>query len=261
MAASDTALGPDVFDAATCQNCGAALGGPFCAACGQKRAERFSFDDVFQRFWWVHQWLDPTVARSAARMALRPGLVAREYVLGVRKPHVHPFKLVLFAVGLLIWVLGRTEYLTAGQGELTEQMRVVEAWGRGSFTLGFFAVLGASLLVYRQRLGYNALEHVVLAAYAQFLILAANVVNLLPLLVLDASWVVRHRAASGLYMDVVEVAIVTVAFVQFFRVRVRDRDGVRVWEVGRLALAVGAFYVAKSILQYGYARLIVHFAL
>ena len=47
------------------------------------------------------------------------------------------------------------------------------------FSTGIFAIFAGSWLVYRNRLGYNAMEHAVLAVYCQILVMAALLVNLL----------------------------------------------------------------------------------
>lgn len=250
-AATGVAVRPVAVDAGyfaepVCRNCGAQLDAPFCGRCGQKKAARFGIGDLRGEVWSSLRWFEASLVRSALRLAFQPGTVAREFVLGARKCHVHPLKLLLVAVGLLIWLLGETHYLASGKEQVSAAMALVVRYSKWSFSLGIPAILVASLAVFRGRLGYNAVEHLVLAAYAQFVVIAANVLNLLPLLWLDGA-VAAHKQASILYMGVLEAAVVALAFHQFFRLDMR-RDA---W---RLALAVGLFLALKKLLLLAYGR-------
>ena len=131
----------------------------------------------------------------------------------------------------------------------------VAAWARWSFSLGLLAVLAATWTVLRRRGGYNPVEHLVLAAYVQFVVIAANVLNLLPLLVLDASrWAAPWRQAASWYMTPLELAVVAVACKQFFHLRWRG-DG---W---RIAMLLAVFFLCKKALLLAYGRLVYHVAL
>lgn len=249
MARTDQALDDAHFEQALCRNCGRARSEPHCGACGQPAVARLDLKDVWKEFWQARRLFEKSMLKGALEMVRYPGLVAREYVLGARKRHVHPLKLMLFAVGLLVIVLAKTQFLTAGQAEYSEQMKLVAAWSRWSFTLSLFAIWLTTLAVFRGRLGYNAVEHLVLAVYAQFLIIALKLVNLLPLLVLDSGWAQAWRAAAKWYVAPFELLIVAVALVQFFRLQWR-RDWLR------LAIALLLFVLLKRVLLYGYGRLI-----
>ena len=252
MAQTNAPLDAAHFEEAVCRNCGTVRSEPHCGACGQKAVARFGFIDVFNEFWQSWRLFELAFIHDALRVLYRPGLVAREYVLGARKRHVHPLKLLLFAVGLLVLLLGRTAYLTAGQASLDKAMTIVAAWSRWSFSLGLFAVLGASLLVFHRRLAYNAVEHLVLAVYAQFVVLVLNLAYLSPLLALDtARWVPAWRATSAWVMTPLELLVIALAYQQFFRLRWRA-------DAWRIALAVALAYAFKKALLFAYGRLIVH---
>ena len=234
LAATDAVVDDAHFDAPVCRNCGTPRDTPHCGACGQKAAARFALRDVWQEFWESRRLFELSFLHAALRLARAPGRVAREYVLGARKRHVHPLKLLLVAVATLVLLLGHTGYLTAGQTELSGQMQVVAAWARWSFSLGLLAVL---------------------AAYVQFVVIAANVLNLLPLLVLDASrWAAPWRQAASWYMTPLELAVVAVACKQFFHLRWRG-DG---W---RIAMLLAVFFLCKKALLLAYGRLVYHVAL
>lgn len=249
IAHSDEPIDDAHFEEAFCRNCGKPRPEPHCGSCGQKAVARLDLKDVWREFWNAWRLFEATTAKATMEMVLAPGRIAREYVLGARKRHVHPLKLLLYAVGLMLVVMHQTQWLTAGQAQYSAQMKLVAAWSRWSFTLSLFAVLVTSLLVFGRRLGYNPVEHLVLALYVQFLVVVSKLVNMLPLLALDPSWVAPWRDAAKYYMLPVEVLIVAVAFKQFFRLQWR-RDA---WRIG---LAIVVFLVLKRALQYGYGRLI-----
>lgn len=255
LADSDEPVDDAHFEAAICRNCGIERHTPHCGACGQKAVARFSLRDVWGEAWQSWRVFELSIVHAALRLVRAPGLVAREYVLGARKRHVHPLKLLLFAVALLVVVLDKTRYLTAGQAALSAQMQIVSDWARWSFSLGLFAVLIATLAVLRKRMHYNVVEHLVLAVYVQFVVIAANVLNLLPLLLLDAArWAMPWRQASAYYMTPLELLVVAVACVQFFRLDWR-RDALRI------AAVLAAFFLTKKALLFAYGRFIQQVAL
>lgn len=102
MADTDAPVDEAHFEQAVCRNCGSPRATPHCGACGQKAAARFSLRDVWQEVWQSRRWFELPFLHAALRLARAPGLAAREYVLGARKRHVHPLKLLLFAVALLV---------------------------------------------------------------------------------------------------------------------------------------------------------------
>lgn len=250
LADTDARLNDAHFEMAVCRNCGTVRSEPHCGMCGQAAVRRFSLRDVFNEFWLSWRLFELPVVHAAMRLAKSPGLVAREYVLGARKRHVHPLKLLLFAVALLMIVLNRTGYLTAGNTQLSGQMKLVADWARWSFSVGLFAILLATLLVFPKRLGYNPVEHLVLAVYVQFVVIAANVLNLLPLLWLDATlWAVPWRQAAGYYMTPLELGLVALACKQFFHLDWR-RDALRI------AAMLAVFFVTKKALLFAYGYFI-----
>lgn len=254
LAHGDEAVTDEHFAASQCRNCGAERHASFCAECGQKAVARFGIGDLWQELWQQWRVFEKTLVHAAIRLLRQPGTVAREYVLGARKRHVHPLTLLLFAVGALLVLLDRTGYLTSGQTELEGAMKVVVAWSRWSFSLGLFAVLAATWCVFRRRLGYNPVEHLVLAVYVQTLIIAANAAYLMPLLLLDTTqWVPLWRKAALWTMSPVEWAIVAIACRKFFRLDWRA-------DAWRIALALAVCVAIKKLLLIGYGRIVLYAA-
>lgn len=251
LANTDEPLTDAHFEEPVCRNCGEPCTSKFCSNCGQGMAERFTYRDVGKEIWERYRLFEMDTLRMGLRLLVRPGTVAREYVLGARKRYLHPLNLLLVAIGFLVLILNQTHYLVAGRSDLTPVMAQVEAWSQWSFSMGLFAILMSSITIFWKRLGYNIVEQAILAAYTQIAIIAVNMLNLLPLLFFNSSeWLLRHREVSGWYMSWVEVGIVALAFQQFFRVKLPSQ-----W--WRLALAVAAYYLLKKGLLLAYARLIV----
>ena len=239
------------FAAPVCRNCAAPLQAAWCGSCGQARAKRLGVSVLRSEAWQKWRWFEWAMLDAAWRIASRPGSVAREYVLGARKRHVHPLKLLLAAIGVLLLVLARANYLESAQGNAGAAIELVRRWSNWSFSLGIFAILAASLGVFGRRGGYNATEHLVLAAYCQLVVIVASTLTKLPtLLWTDPTFVATHRALSPWLLNAIGALVIGVAFTQFFALDLR-RDG------GRLALALLIYLGTKWLLLRAYAWLIV----
>jgi hypothetical protein len=91
-----------------CVTCGSALLGSYCHACGEKR--RDASDLTLRAF--AHYALeavtnaDARLYRTLRLLVTRPGLLAREYVAGRRKPYIEPLQLFLLINLLYFLTLG-----------------------------------------------------------------------------------------------------------------------------------------------------------
>lgn len=239
------------FAAPLCRNCGQPLQSPYCAVCGQKKAERFKLTTIASEAWDKVRVFDFDTLTSIGRVVVGPGRVAREFVLGARKKHVHPLKLLLIAIGVLLLVLAQSRYLDSANAELSRAMQLMQSYGQWSFSIALVAILAASNLVFWRRLGYNFTEHLVLAIYVQFLLILASILTLLPTLIWRApAFLAVHKAYSTWHLDPVALLIVGIALRQFFLLDLR-RDW---W---RLLAAVLLFAGIKWLLFQGFALLLV----
>ena len=89
---------------AACENCAAALQGPYCHACGQAahspvRSFAHAVEEVFESFWH----LDGRIFRTLRRL-LSPGALARDYLAGRRAPYVAPMRLFVILCVLTFFV-------------------------------------------------------------------------------------------------------------------------------------------------------------
>ena len=225
-ALSDVPVDDAWFAAAVCRNCDAPLAAPYCCRCGQKAARRFAWRDIVKESWERLRLFELNSLKTVGRLLLTPGSVARDYVMGRRAAHMHPLKLLVALVAALVLLLAANQYFAtyefAGRDSDVDAMaKRVMTYANWSFSLGIFAILlGAQL--FRRRLGYNFIEHVVLAIYAQSLILALIIVNMLPTLIWrDPGFVLSHKAASQYYIFALKIVVVAAAYWQFFRLRLR----------------------------------------
>lgn len=244
-----SACRPDAahFAAPVCHNCGAVLATPFCGQCGQQRARRFGLRSVGGEAWQNYRWFEFALLQAAWQLLRAPGRVAREFVLGARTRHTHPLKLLLIAIGLLLLVLNQAAYLDSRFGNVNQAMAQVKAYANWAFSLGIVAIVAASWTLLRRGQPFNFTEHLVLGVYAHFLVIAANLLNLLPTLVWRApGWLLAHKAAANLYMPAIEMLIVAIAFRQFFALQGRT-------QLLRLAAATLLFAGLKWALSRLYA--------
>ncbi|MFN7169099.1 MAG: DUF3667 domain-containing protein [Pannonibacter sp.] len=244
----------DHFDAPVCRNCSAGLTGPHCSACGQKRVRRLGLPDVSSLAWDNLRWFEGDLVRAAVRVSLMPGRVAREYVAGARKKNIHPFKIFITGVALLLLTISQTNYLSTNNSTMSKALELVQSYSKWSFSLGIPAILIATMLSF-WRAGFNSVEHLVLATYTHFAIILLSALSLTPLLIWSGPEMVKaHRALVSPWMTWIEAAVVAVAAIQFFGVqRLRDY-----WQP---FVTAGLFIVAKKALVYLYALAVIRIVL
>jgi len=89
----------------TCANCDAALGGDYCAQCGQSRSalQRPFLTLLTEALDGVLNW-DGRLMTTFRRLFARPGKIARAYIDGKRQSHTPPLRLYL-VVSLVFFAL------------------------------------------------------------------------------------------------------------------------------------------------------------
>ena len=106
-----------------CLNCGAALDGPYCRACGQRAHVHRTLGAFFHDL--VHGVLhfEGKTWRTLPLLVWNPGKLTREYIDGRRASYVSPIALFLFVVFLsfaLFSALGGSEVLGPEASALTQ---------------------------------------------------------------------------------------------------------------------------------------------
>ena len=250
------------FDAPTCRNCGAPVTTAFCPSCGQKKATRLRLRQLREETWQHWRLFELTSVRTLWQLVRRPGGVAREYVMGRRKDHMHPLKLLLVMVALMLLVLNYGQffshfgYSSRSDAQVDRMVELVRTYANWSFSTGIFATFAGSWLVFRKRLGYNAIEHAVLAVYCQILVMAALILNLLPTTLWNTpEFVSAYKDASKWYMYAVKLLIVALAFKQFFLVDLR-REWPRL--LAALLVYLAASWLLLRLFAYAILRIAQH---
>jgi hypothetical protein len=85
-----SAAPPDSGEAHACLNCGAALTGAFCAACGQPAHIHRSFLSLGHDILHGVFHFDTKLWRTLPELAFRPGRLTRRYIDGERAKFISP---------------------------------------------------------------------------------------------------------------------------------------------------------------------------
>ncbi|MDB5686093.1 MAG: hypothetical protein JWR77_682 [Rhizorhabdus sp.] len=228
VAVPDIAIETAWFEAPVCRNCGDRLDTPYCSQCGQKAAKRFAWKDIGTETWDRVRLFEIQSVRTLVALIVSPGRLAREYVMGRRSAHMHPLKLLVALVAVLVLMLAANRYFghyafSGSNGDVDRMAQRVMTYANWSFSLGIVAIFIGSWAVFRRRLGYNAIEHAVLAVYCQNIILAVIIVNLLPTLTWrNPEFILWHKAASQYYVPAIKLIVVGIAYRQFFLLKLRS---------------------------------------
>ena len=91
-----------------CLNCGAALSGPYCSACGQHAHVHRTLTSFFHDLLHGVFHLEGKIWRTLPMLAWRPGELTRSYIDGQRARFVSPIALFLFCVFAMFAVMGMT---------------------------------------------------------------------------------------------------------------------------------------------------------
>jgi hypothetical protein len=105
---ADSAAPAGNRDAAACLNCGTALTGAFCAACGQPAHIHRSFLSLGHDILHGVFHFDTKLWRTLPELVLRPGRLTRRYIDGERAKFISPMALYLLSVFLMYAVFSFT---------------------------------------------------------------------------------------------------------------------------------------------------------
>ena len=90
-----------------CLNCGQVLQPDqnFCPRCGQKTdTHRLTIPHFIHEFFHAFTHADKGLFHLLKELATKPGMVAREYVVGKRKSYFNPFNFFLIMMGLFVFL-------------------------------------------------------------------------------------------------------------------------------------------------------------
>jgi len=101
----------------TCLNCGTALIGEHCHACGQAGHVHRTLGAIGHDIAHGVLHFDGKIWRTLPMLALRPGELTRRYIAGERARFVSPMALFLFSVLLMFGVVANLPGWTLGNGD------------------------------------------------------------------------------------------------------------------------------------------------
>src|SRR6476620_2042298 len=94
-----------------CRNCGAALAGAYCHACGQSAHLHRSLLHLVEEVLHGVLHFDAKGWRTLPLLVARPGLLTRRYIDGQRMRYVSPLALFLFAVFLMFFAASFSSFV------------------------------------------------------------------------------------------------------------------------------------------------------
>ena len=114
-----------------CENCGAALSGPYCAQCGQPAIDYHrAFGSLLADAADAFLNLDERFLQSFGLLLFKPWRLTNEFIEGKRARHVHPLRVYLIASVLFFLVinfLSRDAHLEANASEDHSQLSITSA--------------------------------------------------------------------------------------------------------------------------------------
>lgn len=150
-----------------CKNCGHTLGSDdkFCAQCGQNtKTKRLKIKqirkDAIKRFFHA----DSGILYLTAALAIRPGIVAREYFAGKRKKYYEPLKYLTLTVGISALLTAYFDLMSAGGGHQNPVSAFVAEHINIIFFLSVPLAAAFSWLLFLKK-GFNYAEHLTLHAF------------------------------------------------------------------------------------------------
>lgn len=104
-----------------CMNCGAPLGGAYCAACGQEaRIDTPTVGEFVREFVQDQMALEGKLWRTLKLLLTRPGGLTLDYIAGKRQCYIRPLRLYL-ALSVVFFgvtgLVGHPDWLQTGPGE------------------------------------------------------------------------------------------------------------------------------------------------
>lgn len=110
-----TVKAPRAAEARHCENCGAALSGPYCSQCGQHHHEHpvHSFWHFMQEATEDLTHADSRLWQTVYALLLRPGFLTEEFLAGHRARYLPPVRLYLVVSVIFFLIAGLPSWLSA----------------------------------------------------------------------------------------------------------------------------------------------------
>ncbi|MCB0594806.1 MAG: DUF3667 domain-containing protein [Lewinellaceae bacterium] len=168
-----------------CKSCEATLAGPYCSQCGQKAlTERITLRYIVRSFIEALTNVEEGFWYTMRALLTKPGIVAREYLEGKRKPYYHPVRYLLILITVVtlitlasgVYDLQQNEILhlqndalglQPDESTVANQQKIQEEVKKylnlvALLTLPFVSLV--AFWLFRKR-AYNYAEHLVMIAF------------------------------------------------------------------------------------------------
>ena len=120
------------FNESACLNCGTALVGPYCSACGQQAHLHRTLVSLVHDFIAGLFNFEGKIWRTLPMLAWRPGEMTKRYIAGERARFVSPVAIYLFSVFLMFAVLNFNGTIDSGRGSVKATLAQAVADERAS---------------------------------------------------------------------------------------------------------------------------------
>jgi hypothetical protein len=183
----------------SCLNCETPFqtGQLFCARCGQKTGtRRMTLHDIGHDLLHALTHADHSVFSLVRELALRPGVVTREYVDGRRKKYFNPFSFLIIVVGVASLLMASTRFVGFA-GMPDNPVSTFLVGHLNLIILGQVPLLAMFTALLFRSARRNFAEHLVLAAYT-----SGYRSIFFTLVILPVWWVfkLRYETTVGVYV-------------------------------------------------------------
>ncbi len=209
----------------TCKNCENTFTASYCNVCGQKLAHRISMKHIWHDIVHAFTHADKGIFHLFFQLFIRPGIVAREYIVdGKRKRYFNPFQYILIVGSIAAFVAVNSHFMEntmtmmpgaeQASGRQAEFMKTAAHLQSKYFNLVILLLLpfnAFATFIWYRRLRFNYAEHLTLHT---FIGAQTSVFGMLMMFVVSAA------GKQGLYifsvMSVVSMLFQIFACKQFF---------------------------------------------
>jgi Protein of unknown function (DUF3667) len=170
----------------TCNNCKNEGNGHYCATCGQPYfVKRITIGNLLHEVLHTFTHLDKGFGYTLKELAIRPGIMQRNYLDGERSRHQKPFSMFFLSAtitGIALYLTGKAGSDASSHFDETREDVIRHYYVFIQAILLPFYAFTTWLLFRNKKLNYA--ESIVLFNYASafmfYLVILANLINLMP---------------------------------------------------------------------------------
>jgi len=203
-----------------CKNCNTRIsdGYNYCPSCGQKTdVDRLNFRELLNDIWIAFSSTDKGILLLIKHLTYKPGLVARDYVLGQRKKYFNPFNYLAIMVAIAFYFILQFEKVSIDYSQIApENIDLVRFSFKyfNIFILLMCPLYGVLIWLFFKKHEMNFVENLALSAYLSghtmlYYIIVIFIFILFP----------SFMNVLGVFFGFVINAWIIIAILQFYRTR------------------------------------------